>query len=137
MSRSRHKNRATGGRAPEADIYAGADSNVMKAAKERKRGGGLMLKGEGEKAKSRSDRPARANGGPMLYAKGGRAAHSDVAEDKAMIKGMIKPSAFKAGSVRGRKRGGGVGADTMPLTTASKVKHITPGEMSEEGVESD
>jgi len=35
---------------------------------------------------------------------------------------------------RGRARGGAVGADKAPLTTAARVKHITPGELPEAGV---
>ena len=67
MSRSRHKmheekmKRASGG----AVAYAGGDSNVMKEAHERKRGGKVKHEGEGEKAKERHDRPKRALGGPV------------------------------------------------------------------------
>lgn len=36
----------------------------------------------------------------------------------------------------GRKRGGGVGANLTPLSTAAKVKEITKGETPQEGVKS-
>jgi len=47
----------------KAVAYAGGDSNVMKEAEERKRGGKVKVEGEGEKAKARHDRPKRAKGG--------------------------------------------------------------------------
>lgn len=180
MSRARHKEkmRARGG---EVSVYAGEDSNVMKEAKERKKGGRVKaphhMHGEGEHVKGRHDRKARgghvkahAHGGKAPhYAQGGHAHHEDAAEDRAMIKGMVRPSALKQRArgghaehyahgghthehahgghvehehhgkvvhhhVRGRKRGGGIGADKSPLTTAARVKHITPGELPEEGV---
>lgn len=67
------KNRASGGVIPEdrktSMVYAGKDSNVVKEAEERKRGGGVRKKHkhggaiEGEKAKHRLDRPGRKSGG--------------------------------------------------------------------------
>ena len=82
----------------KATVYAGEGSNVLKEAEERKRGGKVEhMKGEGEKAKERHDRPKRARGG----------------------------------SIPGRKRGGGVGSDKTPLSSAAKIKEITPGEQSE------
>lgn len=78
MSRIRH--RASGG---GVKVYAGGDSNVMKEAKERKKGGAVCE-------------------GPM--AKGG----------------MHKAPR--------RARGGAVGADKRPLSSAATVKHL-PGEI--------
>lgn len=49
---------------------------------------------------------------------------------------MPKPRADKrarGGAVPGRKRGGGVGANLTPLSTAAKVEHITKGETPEKG----
>jgi hypothetical protein len=60
--------RAEGGRAV---AYAGGDSNVMKEAHERKRGGKVKHEGEGEKAKERADKPKRAAGGSVKRAQGG------------------------------------------------------------------
>lgn len=98
------------------------------------------------------------------YARGGHIPHEDEAEDKEMIEHMVKPSSLKkrarGGSVAhhhthgghvehehhgkvmhhhvpGRKRGGGIGADKTPLTTAARVKHVTQGELPEEGVPND
>lgn len=96
MSRARHK--AKGGSVKET-VYAGAGSNVLKEAEERKKGGKVMH-GEGEMPKHRADKRARG------------------------------------GSV-GRKRGGGVGANLMPLSTAAKIKEVTKGEEPEDSPKSD
>ena len=101
MSRSRHMKRAAGGRTKET-VYAGAGSNVLKEAEERKRGG--KVHGEGEKSKHRADKRARGghvSGHPKHHADGGEAHHS------AMHKAP------------GRKRGGGIGANLTPLSTAA------------------
>ena len=58
MSRARH--RAKGGSVKET-VYAGAGSNVLKEAEERKRGGKVMH-GEGEMPKHRADKRARGGG---------------------------------------------------------------------------
>lgn len=60
MSRMRHKmKKASGG-----VVYSGAGSNVVKEAMEKKRGGKVVEKPEGKKAKHRMDkRPRRAPGG--------------------------------------------------------------------------
>jgi hypothetical protein len=60
-------------------VYAGADSNVLKEAKERKKGGKVCAKVDGEMSRPRLDRP-------------------------------------------GRKRGGRIGSDTAPLSSAARVK---------------
>lgn len=72
MSRARHKKAG----APKV-VYAGAGSNVIKEAMEKKRGG-ACIGAEGAKAKHKLGRP-------------------------------------------GRKRGGRVGADQAPLSTAARV----------------
>ncbi len=81
MSRARH--RAAGGAVERAAggavAYAGGESNVMKEAHERKRGGKVKAHVvDGEMAKPRHGRP-------------------------------------------GRKRGGAVGADKTPLSSAAKI----------------
>ena len=52
-----------------SDVYAGEDSNVVKEARKRKRGGSCMKKGglavEGKKSHERMDRPKRASGGKI------------------------------------------------------------------------
>ena len=102
MSRLKHKKRAAGGK---ADVYAGADSNVLKEAMQRKRGGKVEhMEGEGEMAKERADRPKRAKGGK--------------AEEKHRAKG-------------GRVKGEGIGANRTPLSTAAKIEEVTKGEQPE------
>ncbi|HVX90868.1 MAG TPA: hypothetical protein VHC20_04535 [Candidatus Paceibacterota bacterium] len=93
MSRSRHKNRASGGK---VTAYAGGDSNVMKEAHERKRGGRVH---EVEGEKSHKGAHARARGG----------------------------------QVPGRKRGGGIGANLTPLSTAARTKKLSGEEAGTEG----
>ena len=121
MSRLKHKKRASGGK---ADVYAGGDSNVLKEAMERKRGGKVEhMEGEGEMAKERHDRPKRAKGGKAEHhekhrAKGGKAEH----HEKHRAKG-------------GRVKGEGVGANRTPLSTAAKISEVTPGEQAEDANE--
>jgi len=113
MSRSRHKKheekRASGG----AVAYAGGDSNVMKEAHERKRGGKVKheMEGEGEAAKARHDRPHRKHGGAVKE------------EHKGAMKHVHK---------RGRSQGGSIGANKHPLSTAATIKEVTKGEKSED-----
>lgn len=45
--------------------YTAGKSNVVKAARERKRGGKCDMKAEGGKAPKRMDRPKRASGGKI------------------------------------------------------------------------
>src|SRR5271165_4681465 len=104
----RHKvHRKAGGKAeePENDIYAGAESNVAKEAEERKHGGAAKHKKE------------------HLHGEGHKGKHR-----------ADKPHRKHGGQVPGRARGGSAGADMRPLTTASKVKHVTKGEQEEHGV---
>ena len=120
MSRSRHMKRAKGG----ATVYAGAGSNVLKEAEERKRGG-KVTEGEGEKGKHRGDR--RARGGKMEHKeherkRGGKVEHEDGGE--AHHAKMHKHP--------GRKRGGGIGANLTPLSTAARIKEVTKGESAED-----
>jgi hypothetical protein len=76
--------------------------------------------GEGEKAKERHDRPKRASGGSVVARKHGGSAEHEHAKMHHRARG-------------GRLRGEGVGANLTPLSTAAKVKHVTPGESPEEG----
>lgn len=118
MSRARHhaKHRAKGGGTKETE-YNAQGSNAMKEAKEtsegseRKRGGGVHhLHGEGEKGKHRADK--RARGGATLT------------KD-------IKHTSMKH-MTPGRKRGGGIGANRTPLSTAATIKEVTKGEYGED-----
>ena len=108
MSRARHAKRADGGSVKPV-WNAGGEQNAAKEALERKRGGRAEhMHAEGEKAKERHDRPKRA--------RGGKAEHEHM---KHRAKG-------------GRVRGEGVGADRMPLSSAAKIKEVTPGEEPED-----
>lgn len=49
--------------AAPSEVYSGANSNVVKEAKARKRGGKTMGKMSGDKAPKRADRMARKSGG--------------------------------------------------------------------------
>jgi hypothetical protein len=130
-------------------------------AKHHMHGEGEHAKGRHDRKARGGHIKAYAKGGHASHhAHGGMAHHEDEAEDKALVEHMVKPEALKKRArgghvthqhthgghvyhehhgkvthhhVRGRKRGGGVGADKTPLTTAAKVKHITPGEQPEEG----
>ena len=116
MSRLKHKKRAAGGK---ADVYAGGDSNVLKEAMERKRGGKVEhMEGEGEMAKDRHDRPKRARGGKMEH-------------EERKHGGKVEKHRAKGGRVKGE----GVGADRMPLSSAAKIKEVTPGEQAEDANE--
>ena len=115
MSRSRHKHRAAGGK---TTIYAGAGSPTMKEAEEKHRGGKVHAEGEGEKGKHRADKRARGghvSGHPKHHADGGKAHH-----------------AHMHSKTPGRKRGGGIGANLTPLSTAARIKEVTKGESSED-----
>lgn len=61
-----------------------------------------FLKSEGTTTKARADRAPRKRGGrTMKKAEGGKVKHEDEAEDRAMIKRMVKPDAMT-----GKKDGG-------------------------------
>lgn len=119
MSRARHKTKASGGKAV---AYNAADSNVMKEAHERKKGGRVHHHhGEGEEAKHRHDRKERKRGGGVHH--GHPKHHSDGGEEHHRKMHHDTP---------GRKRGGGIGANRMPLSTAANIKEVTKGESSED-----
>ena len=125
MSRARHKERAKGGKV--VSMYNAADSNVMKEAHERKRGG-RVHHGEGEEAKERHDTKKRARGGkvdghPKHHADGGAAHHAHMHSEAA---------AKHPGHHKGRARGGKVGSNRMPLSTAANIKEVTKGEQPED-----
>jgi len=117
MSRARHKEHEKrargGGLSSEPKWNAGGEQNAAKEAEEKKRGGGVHHHGEGEHSKHRADKRAR----------GGHVGHEE------MHKHVKKQSMVH----KGRARGGRIGANLMPLSTAARVKHVTPGEQPEEG----
>ena len=95
----------------------------------RKRGGSVHpkhLHGEGGEAHHRADRKERKRGGgvhhdghPKHHADGGKAHHAHM-------------HSAHAAKVPGRKRGGGIGANLTPLSTAARIKEVTKGESSED-----
>ena len=127
MSRARHK-RAEGGRAlsSKPEWEAGGESNAAKESEQKKRGG--KVKGEGHHGKHRMDKKAR--GGSVARKHGGGVHSGNPAHETKEVKSHSMKHMHG-----GRARGGRIGADKAPLTTAAKVKHITPGEVAEEGVE--
>ena len=114
MSRARHKKAMGGSVKPVWN--AGGEQNTAKEAEERKHGGKVHAHGEGEEAKARHDRPKRK--------RGGKVEHEEPKHEKHRAKG-------------GRVRGEGVGADRMPLSSAAKIKEVTPGEAGEDSAKSD
>jgi hypothetical protein len=134
MSRARHKMRASGGGlSSKPEFEAGGGSNAAKEAEEKKRGG-KVHHAEGGASKKRADK--RARGGHVKKKDGGevecRADGGSVGNYPAELH-EVKNHSMK--HTRGRARGGKIGADKAPLTTAAKVKTITPGETSVDGVE--
>ena len=133
MSRKRHEmhKRAMGGKTGEGsgnpEWEAGGQSDAAKEAEERKRGGKVKshMHGEGEEGKHRSDRPARrARGGKV----DGAGMHHSVKHHS-----MHHAPKDHGSHVAGRKRGGGIGANLTPLSTAARVKQVTKGETPEIG----
>lgn len=130
MSRARHKEhkmRADGGRlSSEPKWNAGGEQNAAKEAEERKKGGRVKHhEAEGEHAKKRMDK--RARGGIIARKHGGKAEHESKAEEHREYEKEKKHEH------KGRARGGRIGANLMPLSTAARVKHVTKGEEPEEG----
>ena len=80
----------------------------------------------GEEQNAAKEAEEKKKGGAVMHGEGEKAKERH-----------DRPKRARGGSVPGRKRGGGVGADKTPLTTAAKVKHVTPGETPEEGEPSD
>lgn len=127
MSRARHHKRAHGG-STKPVWEAGGGTNAAKEAEEHEDGqhlkrGGRAHHGEGEKPKHGAHK--RARGGHV----GGHEPHHEVKSHSMHHKHGMK--------VPGRKRGGGVGANLTPLSTAANVKHVVKGEEPEGGMHSD
>jgi hypothetical protein len=110
MSRARH--RAKGGSAKEHAkpvVEAGKGTEALKEAEERKHGGALH---HDPKVKHHLE-----------------GEHTKPRHDRR--------ARARGGAVPGRKRGGGIGADRVPLSSAAKVQHVTRGEGPEHGEPSD
>lgn len=132
MSRARHKEhekkRADGGRlSSEPKWNAGGEQNAAKEAEERKKGGRVKHhEAEGEEGKKRMDK--RARGGKV-----GAKMHEGVGEFKHGGHAKHEEHEKKEHEHKKRARGGRIGANLMPLSTAARVKHVTKGEEPEEG----
>ena len=119
MSRARHAKKAEGGGLSSKPVFnAGGEQNAAKEAEELRKGGKVHAHGEGHEGKHRGDRK-RARGGHVMH----EVKHHSMKHEK--------PHHRARG---GRLRGEGTMADKSPMTTAAHVKHVTPGEQSEEGV---
>jgi hypothetical protein len=118
MSRARHRahHKAKGGTVHWVAGEHTPEAEEAEEGEEKKHGG--KVHGEGMRPKHRADKRAR----------GGSVVHEVKTHSMHHKHGM---------SIPGRKRGGGVGADKMPLTEAAKVKHVVHGEQPEEGLHSD
>jgi hypothetical protein len=86
----------------------------------------------------------KANGGPVkqVWNAGGEQNAAHEAEEKkkgGRVHGEGEKSKMRMDRPKrargGRLRGEGMGADKSPLTTAAKVKHVTPGETGEDGAD--
>lgn len=136
MSRARHEKhhrRANGGPV-KAAVYAGEGSNLLKEAHERKRGGRVHhMHGEGEESKHRHDRKERRHGGRAEHH---AAKHHEEHEKERKHGGKVEHEEHhheKMHMHKGRARGGRIGSNRAPLSTAATVKHVTKGETPEAG----
>lgn len=137
MSRARHKKEHHKHRAKGGTVaYAGGGSNVMKEAHERKRGGRVHhMHGEGEEAHERHDHKARRHGGHVSKhheherKHGGRMEHEHEHERKHGGH-VMKHHEHEAHRKHGgrvhhhRAKGGEVGSNKHPLSTASRVTKL-------------
>lgn len=87
---------------------------------------------------SRSRHKMRANGGPVKPDWNAGEEQNTAKEAMERKKGgpVIQAEGDKAkkrADRKGRARGGRIGANLAPLSTAARVKHVTKGETPEEG----
>jgi hypothetical protein len=131
---SRHRHKAKGGGTREV-WEAGGETNAAKEAEDKtegskglKHGGhkrrhGGHVEGEGEHPKHGAHK--RARGG---HVEGGH-------HGKPHEMHHVKHHSMK--HVPGRKRGGGVGANRTPLSTAANIKEVVKGEYAEDSPKND
>ena len=110
MSRARHKKHAAGGKVS----WAGGNQNVIKEAHERKHGGRVHHEGEGEEAKEHAGK--RSRGGKMRK-HGGKVEHEHKEHEH-------KEHEHKEHEHKKRARGGAIGSDKRPLSSAASVKFL-------------
>lgn len=162
MSRHRHKARGGGTKpvweaggetnaAKEAEDKEEGSRGLKHGGHKRKHGG--HVEGEGEALKHGAHK--RARGGkvghhhavaheghsPGHHAHGGHVSgprhhHSEHAEEKhhhdVKHHSMAHKEHAHGSHIPGRKRGGGIGANRMPLSTAANIKEVVPGERGED-----
>ena len=135
---SRHRHKARGGGTKEV-WEAGEKTNAAKEAEDKeegsrglKKGGRAHHRGEGEAPKRGAHK--RARGGHVMH-------HHEHAEEKHhhAVKGhsMHHTEHHHGSHAVGRKRGGGVGANRTPLSTAANIKEVVKGEYGEDEAKSD
>jgi hypothetical protein len=119
-----------GGRIKRAEGGDTSSDDIAKLIRQDEIEQGMKGRGLPERVPMPSRRPATAPEKPYTgpkptsnpnygYKKGGKAAHPDVAEDKALIRKMVKPSART-----GKKKGGEAGRD---LYVRKGYPHEVPG----------
>jgi hypothetical protein len=96
----------------------------MSRARHRAKGGKVVHWNAGEDQPAAKEAEEKKKGGRV----DGEGHEGKKRHDRARARG---------GAVPGRKRGGGIGANLNPLSTAARVKHITKGETPEAGEHSD
>lgn len=90
-------------------------------------------------SRARHKEKVRANGGPVKADWNAGEDQNAAKEAKERKKGGSVHAeaegdmAKKRGDRRGRARGGRIGANRAPLSTAATVKHVTKGETPEDG----
>ncbi len=117
MARGHHF-RADGGK---VNSYTNTPNNVEEEAegKRRARGGRTADEEHGETAAEEAAEDAseeKASEAPKKRARGGALKHAEMEGEKTKHRRLDRP---------GRKRGGGVGADMTPLSTAARTRQAT------------
>lgn len=98
---------------------------------------------------SRARHMKRASGGAVAYAggssnvmkeaherkRGGRVHHAEGEEHKGKHDRRARGGSVGAAAAPGRKRGGGIGSDKRPLSSAATISHIKGEEAGTESME--
>ena len=98
----------------------------MSRIRHRAKGGKVVHWNAGEEQPAAKEAEERKHGGRAAHMKA-EGEHGKMRHDRARARG---------GAIPGRKRGGGIGANLNPLSTAARVKHL-PGTEGEDTHKSD